>query len=98
MFKTITFLLIIVQKVLASSFICSNGNSINASEICDGIANCRDSSDERRELCSPIVCRANEFKCYYGACVSRASLCNNLTDCIDGSDEFNCGKSRGSCE
>lgn len=96
MFKVLVCLLL-AREILANNFTCSSGGSIGAGEICDGIANCADSSDERIELCAPIICRADQFKCYYGACVSRQKFCNAVADCIDGSDEFNCGKSNVSC-
>lgn len=98
MFKVFSLLLLFTEKISANNFTCLNGSFIVASEICDGIANCADSSDERRELCSPIICQADQFKCYYGACISRREFCNKHADCIDGSDEFNCGKSNESCE
>lgn len=98
MLRKLALVLLVAHKLLASNFTCSNGDSIIASKICDGIANCDDSSDERQELCAPIICQPDEFKCYYGACISRELLCDKQTDCIDGSDEFNCGKSNGSCE
>lgn len=96
---TIVLLLLTnARKILANHFTCLSGNSIGAGEICDGIANCADSSDERRELCAPTICQADQFKCYYGACISRQKFCNKRADCVDGSDEFNCGKSNESCE
>lgn len=98
MFKVLVLLFFTAHKGLANNFTCSSGGSIEAGDICDGIANCVDSSDERAELCAPIICGADQFKCYYGACISRRKFCNNVSNCIDGSDEFNCGKLNGSCE
>jgi hypothetical protein len=97
MFKALTWLFL-ARGIVASNFTCSSGNSTEASGICDGRADCADSSDERVELCTPIVCQADQFKCYYGACVSRQKFCDNINDCVDGSDEFNCGRFNGSCE
>lgn len=90
--------LLLVRNIFANNFTCLSGGSIVAGEICDGIVNCADSSDERVELCSTIICKADQFKCYYGACIDRAMFCNGNADCIDGSDEFNCGKPKNSCE
>lgn len=85
-------------EIYANNFTCLNGDSSDASSICDGISDCLDSSDERNELCSTIICHADQFKCFYGACINREKFCNGVTDCKDGSDEFNCGKSETSCE
>lgn len=88
----------LICNCYGGDYTCLNGDSIAADNICDGIANCSDASDERSELCSSTVCHSNQFKCYYGACIDREKFCNQLIDCVDGSDEFNCGKSNKSCE
>lgn len=99
MFKVLWFLLVLAtQKALTTNFICSSGGSIEPGKICDGKADCVDESDERPELCSPIICDKDQFKCYNGACIDRPKFCDNSSDCTDGSDEFNCGKLQGSCE
>jgi Low-density lipoprotein receptor domain class A len=82
----------------ANNFTCLDGFSIGAGEICDGIGDCADSSDERVELCASVICQPDQFKCYYGACISRLKVCDGKSSCVDGSDEFNCGKANGSCE
>lgn len=82
----------------AINFTCLNGETVGANEICNGIANCADSSDERKELCLSTICRPHQFKCHYGACVDRTKFCNKISDCLDGSDEFNCGRLTKSCE
>lgn len=97
MFKVLVLLLLAAQ-LQANNFTCSSGGSIEAGEICDGTADCADASDERAELCSPIICRPNQFQCYYGACIGRRLFCNGINECMDGSDEFNCGTTKGSCE
>jgi hypothetical protein len=80
----------------AANFTCRNGEVVGANEICNGIANCVDFSDERRELCLSVICQPHQFKCHYGACVDRTKFCNEHNDCLDASDEFNCGRS--TCE
>lgn len=97
MLKVLT-LLLFLGKSLSANFTCLNGSLIEADGICDGEADCADSSDERAELCLAVICRADQFKCYYGACISRAGFCNREGDCLDGSDEINCGRSNRSCE
>lgn len=98
LFFGVTFFIIDDHLTHANNFTCLNGDSADVSEICDGFADCLDSSDERIELCSTFICQADRFKCYYGACISREKFCNGIRDCVDGSDEFNCGKSETSCK
>lgn len=87
------------QQVLAENFTCLNGELVGANVICDGIGNCADASDERRELCISTICQPHQFKCYYGGCINREKFCNKISnDCLDGSDEFNCGRSNKSCK
>jgi hypothetical protein len=83
----------------AEFFNCLNGERVGAIEICNGIANCADASDERSELCLSMICQPNQFKCYYGGCIDRSKVCNKIPkECMDGSDEFNCGRANGSCK
>lgn len=56
-------------------------NCLNFSQVCDGLAGCKDCSDEDGTLCTA-------FRCLYGACVSPNALCNHIPDCLDGSDEM----------
>lgn len=102
MFVVIFILLILLHQNISSAvavnFTCQSGESVGANEICNGVADCIDSSDERKELCLATICQPNQFKCYYGACVERVKFCNKNSDCLDGSDEFNCGRSTKSCE
>lgn len=98
MWKVLVVVLL-ARGLLAANFTCFGGGFVaDDGEICDGKADCADSSDERRELCAPIICQADQFKCYYGACISRTRVCDESEDCVDGSDEFNCGRASDSCE
>lgn len=36
-------------------FVCVDGSRIELSEVCNGIPNCPDSSDELRQLCHHVV-------------------------------------------
>ncbi|CAL4065611.1 unnamed protein product [Meganyctiphanes norvegica] len=63
---------------------------ITQKELCDGIANCRDHSDEL-----DCGCREDEFLCKNGlSCIGKTLLCDGVTDCPDGSDE-DCGCAPG---
>lgn len=101
--STFFFLILLLHQqnflnVRAVNFTCQNGEFVGANEICNGIANCKDASDERKELCLSTICQPNQFKCHYGACVDRVKYCNKHNDCLDASDEFNCGRSTKTCE
>jgi Low-density lipoprotein receptor domain class A len=98
MLSTAFFVIFLLNLTQSSNFFCQNGESIGANKICDGISDCVDSSDERKELCFSTICETNQFKCHYGGCVHRDKFCNKIKDCVDGSDETNCGKLNGSCK
>ncbi|XP_063992829.1 modular serine protease-like isoform X2 [Diachasmimorpha longicaudata] len=70
-------------------FQCSNGECIASHFLCDGKAECKDSSDETSLQClkPEITCPEYAFRCTYGACVDGDAKCNKKNDCIDGSDE-----------
>lgn len=57
--------------------------------LCDGIANCKDRSDESLEVCINYICNpfGFGFQCGTGACISGDAKCNGSVDCLDGSDE-----------
>ncbi|CAH1707794.1 unnamed protein product [Aphis gossypii] len=69
------------------AFNCSNGQCIESSAVCDGHADCSDSSDETNDLCAKQTCRNYSYRCKYGACVDKSAKCNGKNDCVDGSDE-----------
>lgn len=73
-------------------FMCTSGQCIEASEICDGFPDCVDKSDETPNLCSDIICPRYSYRCKYGACVHRNARCNQTEECFDGSDESNCNR------
>ncbi|XP_073843475.1 modular serine protease-like isoform X2 [Musca autumnalis] len=59
---------------------------INRDDMCDGIKNCRDGTDETVEVCAGFDCSIG-FQCGYGGCIAGNGKCNKIQDCIDGSDE-----------
>lgn len=70
-------------------FQCHNGECIAGDLLCDGKANCKDSSDETQAEClkPEILCPHYAFRCKYGACVNGDAVCNGVQDCVDNSDE-----------
>ncbi|XP_014097675.2 modular serine protease isoform X2 [Bactrocera oleae] len=66
---------------------CRSGACISIYEVCDGMKNCRDSSDENEEVCRDMQCTAASFRCDYGACIPIEQMCDGVDDCVDSSDE-----------
>ncbi|KAJ8925441.1 hypothetical protein NQ315_009274 [Exocentrus adspersus] len=77
-------------------FSCDNKKCIPVQWICDGVNDCGDNTDEKRELCSHSLdgtlqfsansCE-NGFRCKSGHCISLSSVCDGKHDCYDDSDE-----------
>lgn len=98
---TVLAFLLLFSNNLAQSevnFICKSGHVLDGiQKVCDGRADCYDTSDEAIELCSHTLCPSNHAKCKYGACIPRSKFCNGVRDCFDSSDELNCGRKWNSC-
>lgn len=77
-------------KFRPNKFACKSGQCIEELDLCDGIVNCNDGTDETREACYNIDCPRYTFKCAYGGCVDGNARCNGKKDCIDNSDEDGC--------
>jgi hypothetical protein len=59
--------------------------------LCNGIPDCRDGSDEKKENCDKVKdskkCAAHEFQCHNGQCIDKTKFCDHTHDCSDRSDE-----------
>ncbi|KAF3856478.1 hypothetical protein F7725_017201 [Dissostichus mawsoni] len=71
-------------------FECGNGDCINYTLTCDGMAHCKDKSDEKQSYCANRVCKKGYRHCVNSRCVGHSSWCNGQDDCGDNSDEVFC--------
>ncbi|XP_042239181.1 uncharacterized protein LOC121877480 isoform X2 [Homarus americanus] len=71
-------------------FQCQDGSDCVAmAAVCDGIQQCRDSSDEFN--CTHIGCNYGDFRCATTElCIPVSWICDGADDCHDNSDETNC--------
>uniref|UniRef100_A0A3B4FER3 LDL receptor related protein 1B n=1 Tax=Pundamilia nyererei TaxID=303518 RepID=A0A3B4FER3_9CICH len=78
---------------------CGNGECIDFQLTCDGIAHCKDKSDEKMQYCNRS-CRKGFRPCYNQRCVATNRFCDGIDDCGDNSDEAlcSCGSSESSCK
>ena len=78
-----------------SSWRCPLGSCLQAGEVCDGVPDCRDGSDElggcQKQTFTPFLnvtrCAVNQYECSDGRCVPGNVLCDGIVDCPDGQDE-----------
>uniref|UniRef100_A0A8C7S0A9 EGF-like domain-containing protein n=1 Tax=Oncorhynchus mykiss TaxID=8022 RepID=A0A8C7S0A9_ONCMY len=71
-------------------FECGNGECINYQFTCDGIAHCKDKSDEKMQYCDNRDCRRGFRACDNQRCVANSHFCDGVDDCGDNSDEAFC--------
>uniref|UniRef100_A0A8C9TUU4 Low density lipoprotein receptor-related protein 1Ba n=1 Tax=Scleropages formosus TaxID=113540 RepID=A0A8C9TUU4_SCLFO len=76
-----------------SEFECGNGECIDYQFTCDGIAHCKDKSDEKMQYCDNRSCRKGFRHCYNQRCVANSRFCDSVDDCGDNSDEVYCSNS-----
>ncbi|XP_029548487.1 low-density lipoprotein receptor-related protein 1 [Salmo trutta] len=83
----------IAQNTTCSSvdeFECGNGDCVNYTLTCDGMAHCKDKSDEKQSYCANRTCKKGYRRCVNGRCVGHSSWCNGQDNCGDNSDELFC--------
>ncbi|XP_049341186.1 low-density lipoprotein receptor-related protein 1B isoform X1 [Astyanax mexicanus] len=86
-----------------TEFECGNGECIDYQLTCDGIAHCKDKSDEKMQYCDNRSCRKGYRPCYNRRCVANHRFCDGIDDCGDNSDEsycsnVTCAASESSCQ
>lgn len=95
-FNTIHIVLGTFDCASLHRFQCENKKCVPRYQVCDGVDNCGDGSDENNmTLCAakfkPCV-PALEFQCANKKCIDRDKVCDYGDDCGDTSDERGCRK------
>uniref|UniRef100_A0A6A7FMH6 Prolow-density lipoprotein receptor-related protein 1-like n=4 Tax=Hirondellea gigas TaxID=1518452 RepID=A0A6A7FMH6_9CRUS len=72
---------------------CGGSVCFSSSQICDGVQDCPDNTDESPCLISlDLLCSSEEFLCREELrCIPHPFVCDGNADCIDHSDEQHCG-------
>ncbi|XP_077478907.1 uncharacterized protein lrp13b [Stigmatopora argus] len=71
------------------SFLCSDSSCVPSAQICDGVKDCSDGSDEG--VCIRKCPNKSDFLCKdRRSCVVKKMVCDGRAHCHDGSDEITC--------
>uniref|UniRef100_UPI00398E6BB7 complement factor I n=1 Tax=Pristiophorus japonicus TaxID=55135 RepID=UPI00398E6BB7 len=73
------------KNCTSDEFKCVNGKCIPLKDLCNGIDDCADLSDEL--CCKDCI---HSYHCKSDICIPYISVCDGEDDCLDGSDESNC--------
>ncbi|XP_070534296.1 low-density lipoprotein receptor-related protein 2-like isoform X2 [Ptychodera flava] len=69
-----------------SLFDCDNGAEVYEFQLCNGINECGDNSDEEQDC----TCSEYQFSCDDGKCINKNYRCDGINQCTNGSDEVDC--------
>uniref|UniRef100_A0A8D3C0A7 EGF-like domain-containing protein n=1 Tax=Scophthalmus maximus TaxID=52904 RepID=A0A8D3C0A7_SCOMX len=81
----------VTVQIIYDQFQCAHGKKcIEQSQVCDGVPQCQDRSDE-------LACAKHMEGCAHhcddkSRCIPNSFLCDGERDCLDGSDEANCAE------
>lgn len=93
---------VITAKCRDDEYHCDRNRCINKFDVCNGINNCYDGTDEdnchgvlrvlawRREHMNENRCRNDQHPCDESKCLEIENTCDGIVHCEDGSDETDC--------
>ncbi|XP_063244111.1 uncharacterized protein LOC134543168 isoform X2 [Bacillus rossius redtenbacheri] len=89
-----------ITPPFCDGFRCPLGPCLGTKDMCNGIWDCYDGSDENPDFCkswkdecttvnslSACSCGAGELRCGDGRCLPKSGFCDGVRGCRDGSDE-----------
>lgn len=74
------------QKCLPSQFQCNSGKCIPQDQVCNGVNDCDDNSDEPLD-CASHTCNSDQLRCNTGRCIPKSWECDGDYDCPNREDE-----------